>query len=120
MRAGLALLAEHVERFNQGVRSGDFGPMIERFTDDAELAFEGIPVGPFHGRNAIAAAYRAQPPDDEIDLLDTQEAGEGRVVATYAWRGRPGVPAGGMELLTREDRIARLVIRYGDDGRSAG
>jgi hypothetical protein len=53
-------------------------------------------------------------------LLDTQEAGEGRVVATYAWRRRPGVPAGGMELVTREDRIARLVIRYGDDGRSAG
>ena len=120
MRAGLALLAEHVERFNQGVRSGDFGPMLEGFTDDAELVFEGIPVGPFHGREAIAAAYRAQPPDDEIDLLDTQEAGDRRLVATYAWRRRPGVPAGGMELVTQEGRIARLVIHYGDDGRPAG
>ena len=120
MRAGLALLAEHVERFNQGVRSGDFGPMLEGFTDDAELVFEGIPVGPFRGREAIAAAYRAQPPDDEIDLLDTQEAGDRRLVATYAWRRRPGVPAGGMELVANEGRIARLVIRYGDDGRPAG
>ena len=120
MRAGLALLAEHVERFNQGVRSGDFGPMLEGFTDDAELVFEGIPVGPFRGREAIAAAYRAQPPDDEIDLLDSQEAGDRRLVATYAWRRRPGVPAGGMELVTHEGRIARLMIQYGDDGRPAG
>jgi SnoaL-like protein len=118
MRVGLPLLTRHVERFNHGVRTGDFGPMLEGFTDDAELVFEGIPVGPFHGRDAIAAAYLAQPPDDEIDLLDTQEAGEGRLVATYAWRKRPGVPAGGMELLVHEDQISRLVIRYGDDGRS--
>jgi hypothetical protein len=36
------VLNEHVERFNAGVRSGDFGPMLEPFADDAELAFEGI------------------------------------------------------------------------------
>ena len=43
--------------------------MLDGFTEDAEL-LEGIPVGPFRGREAIAAAYRAQPPDDEIELLD--------------------------------------------------
>jgi steroid delta-isomerase len=117
VQAGVALLTDHVARFNAGVRSGDFGPMVDGFTEDAELAFEGIPVGPFRGREAIAAAYRMQPPDDEIELLDVEQDSEGRVVASYAWRKRPGVRAGVLVLLPREDRIARLVIHYGDDGR---
>jgi steroid Delta-isomerase len=115
----VALLTAHVERFNAGVRSGDFGPMVAGFTEDAELVFAGIPVGPFHGREAIAAAYRTQPPDDEIELLEVEQDGEGRVVAAYAWRQRPGVRAGALVLLPRDDRIARLVIHYGDDGRPA-
>ena len=120
MRAGVALLTDHVARFNAGVRNGDFGPMVDGFTEDAELVFEGIPVGPFRGREAIAAAYRMQPPDDEIELLHAERDGEGRVVASYAWRQRPGVPAGTLVLLARGKRIARLVIQYGDDGRRAG
>jgi hypothetical protein len=117
MEAGVALLADHVARFNAGVRSGDFGPMVDGFTEDAELVFEGIPVGPFRGREAIAAAYRDQPPDDEIELLDAEQDPEGRVTASYAWRRRPGVPAGALVLVPREKRIARLVVYYGDDGR---
>jgi steroid Delta-isomerase len=93
--------------------------MIEMFADDAELVFEGIPVGPFHGREAIAAAYRTQPPDDEIDLLDTTHDNDGYLIASYAWRRRPGVRAGAIVLLPREQQIARLVIHYGNDGRSA-
>jgi steroid delta-isomerase len=119
MRAGEALLTDHVARFNAGVRSGDFGPMVDGFTEDAELVFEGIPVGPFRGREAIATAYRTQPPDDEIELLDIGQDSEGRVVAAYAWRKRPGVRAGALVLLPRDGRIARLVIRYGD-GNGAG
>lgn len=86
MQAGVALLTDHVARFNAGVRSRDFGPMVDGFTEDAELAFEGIPVGPFRGREAIAAAYRMQPPDDEIELLDVEQDSEGQMVASYAWR----------------------------------
>lgn len=100
----MTLLEEHVERFNAGVRTGDFGPMVAAFAEDAELAFEGIPVGPFAGREAIAAAYAAQPPDDEIVLLDPD--------GTYAWATEPAVPAGRMFLTERDGRIARLVIRY--------
>ena len=119
MEAGVALLTEHVARFNAGVRGGDFGPMVDGFTEDAELVFEGIPVGPFRGREAIAAAYRAQPPDDEIELLDVGQDGDGQVVASYAWRRRPGVRAGALVLQPRGGRIARLVVHYGDDGRPA-
>jgi len=100
----VSLLERHVERFNEGVRTGDFGPMVAAFSGDAELVFEGIPVGPFAGRDAIAAAYAAQPPDDEIVLLDSD--------GTYAWAKEPAVPAGQMLLTERDGEIARLVIRY--------
>jgi steroid Delta-isomerase len=87
------------------VRSGDFGPMVAAFSEDAELVFEGIPVGPFSGREAIAAAYREQPPDDEIVLLD----GDG----TYAWAKEPAVPAGRLSLTERDGQIVRLIVEYG-------
>jgi hypothetical protein len=103
-RPAPGLLQEHVERFNDGVRSGDFGPMVAAFSEDAELVFEGIPVGSFAGREAIGEAYAAQPPDDEIVLLD----GEG----TYAWAKEPEIPAGQLFLTERGGEIGRLVIRY--------
>jgi steroid delta-isomerase len=98
------LLEGHVERFNRGVRTGDFGEMVAAFAEDAELVFEGIPVGPFRGRDAIAAAYAAQPPDDEIVLLDEN--------GTYAWSKQPELPAGQLFLTEGDGEIARLVIRY--------
>jgi steroid delta-isomerase len=98
------MLFEHVERFNRGVRSGEFGEMVSFFAEDAELVFDGIPVGPFVGRDAIEAAYREQPPDDEIVLLDED--------GTYAWSSEPDLPAGRLFLTERAGEIARLVIRY--------
>ncbi len=95
---------EHVERFNRGVRTGDFGDMVSCFAEDAELLFDGVPVGPFRGREAISEAYAAQPPDDEIVLLDDD--------GTYAWAKEPETPAGQMLLTERDGEIARLVIRY--------
>jgi RimJ/RimL family protein N-acetyltransferase len=109
---GLELLHEHVARFNEGVRTGDFAPMLERFAEAAELAFEGVSVGPFRGRKAIAAAYRERPPDDEIRVLDAEERGEA-VVATYAWMREPEVAAGELRLERAGDRIARLVVTFG-------
>ena len=78
--------------------------MVAAFAEDAELVFEGIPAGPFAGREAIGEAYAAQPPDDEIVLLD----GDG----TYAWAREPAVPAGRMFLTVRGGEIAHLKIRY--------
>jgi steroid Delta-isomerase len=106
------LLRTHTALFNQGVRSGDFEPMLAQFADDAELIFEGIPVGPFKGKPAIAAAYQAQPPDDEIAILHAHRRGDD-IVATYAWRGAPARQAGTMILTLAGERIARLTIVYG-------
>ncbi len=52
---------------------------------DAELRFENVPVGPFVGLDAIRAAYRDQPPDDQIQLLGVQEGDEHTAVAAFAW-----------------------------------
>jgi steroid Delta-isomerase len=112
------LLRTHTALFNQGVRSGDFGPMLAQFADDAELVFEGIPVGPFKGKPAIDAAYRAQPPTDEIEILCAGEQG-GDLVITYAWRGAPTQPAGTMIITPEAGKIARLTIVYGG-GQSSG
>jgi steroid Delta-isomerase len=108
----MSLLEQHVERFNQGVRSGDFTPMVAAFTEDAELHFEGVPAGPFVGREAIDAAYREQPPDDEIEILGSEER-DGVVVARYAWLREDGRQAGEMLLTPRDDQIQKLVVTFG-------
>ena len=107
----MTLLDEHVKLFNAAVRSRDFGPMLENFADDATMAFEGVPVGPFAGRDAIAAAYREQPPDDELDVLDVRQDGD-TVVAGYAWRREPDVRAGELRLTVESGRISRLVVTF--------
>ena len=105
------MLHEHVERFNEGVRSGDFGPMLEGFEDAAEMEFRGIPVGPFSGKAAISAAYREQPPDDEMRVLEEREI-EGRIEARYAWLAEPDVAAGEMLLTTELGLIQKLVVTF--------
>jgi steroid delta-isomerase len=98
------LLERYVANFNTGVRTGDWGPLAELLTDDAELEFVGIPVGPFRGRAAIEEAYRSQPPDDETVLLD----GGPR----YAWLREPDRPAGELHLEERDGSIARVRVLY--------
>jgi hypothetical protein len=106
-----ALLTAHVDRFNEGIRSGDFEPMVAGFAPDAELVFEGVPVGPFKGRDAIAAAYAAQPPDDELDVLGVEHVGD-TIVAPYSWRRDAGRRSGRMLFTIRAGRISRLVVTF--------
>jgi ketosteroid isomerase-like protein len=107
----MSLLDDHVQRFNAGVRSGDFAPMVENFAEDATMAFEGVPVGPFAGRDAIAQAYRDQPPDDELDVLDTRREGN-TWIAGYAWHREPEKRAGELRLTVRDGRISSLVVTF--------
>jgi len=102
------LLAAHVASFNHGVRTGDWQPMLARFTADAELEFVGVPVGPFNGRDAIAEAYRSRPPDDELVVLE--DRGDG--TARYAWAQTPSTPAGELRLTVDGGRITRLVVTF--------
>jgi steroid delta-isomerase len=107
----LDFLYEYIARHNQGVRDQEWGPLAECFADEAVLEFEGAPVGPFAGREAIAAAYELRPPDDEVRILDAEEEGH-TVVAGYAWAADPEVQAGTLRLTREGDTIARLVITF--------
>ena len=103
-------MESHVARFNEGVRSGDWEPMLARLADDAELEFENVPAGPFVGRDAIRRGYLERPPDDEIHLLGIQDdERDSRVTAGFAWaRGGTG------RLVLEHDRgaITRLVVVF--------
>jgi hypothetical protein len=107
---GRELMESHVARFNEGVRSGDWEPMLAGFADDAELHFENVSAGPFVGLDEIRRGYLAQPPDDEIQLLGIQDdEHDGRVTAAFAWmRGGTG------RLVLEHDHgaIARLVVIF--------
>jgi steroid Delta-isomerase len=105
------VLEDHVERFNEGVRTGDFTRMLENFAPDATMVFEGLPVGPFAGKDAIAEAYREQPPDDELAVLDARRVGD-TIVAGYAWHRQPERRAGELRLTVDGGRITRLVVAF--------
>jgi len=108
---GQELLQRHVERFNAAVRTGDWEPMLEQFADAAELEFRGIPVGPFVGKDAIRTAYREQPPDDELHVLESRER-NGVVQARYAWLAEPDVAAGELVLTSEGGLVRRLVVTF--------
>ena len=107
----IAVLDAHVRRFNEAVRSGDFAEMVRGFTPDAEMVFEGVPVGPFVGRDAIAEAYALQPPSDEVRLLGAPRVEGERVDSDYAWAA-DGRRAGRMVVTARDGAIARLVVTF--------
>jgi hypothetical protein len=103
-------MESHVARFNEGVRSGDWEPMLASFADDAELHFENVPAGPFVGLDEIRRGYLLQPPDDQIQLLGIQdEEQDRRVTAAFAW-GRGGTG----RLVLEHDRgaITRLAVIF--------
>lgn len=105
------VLADHVRRFNDAVRSGDFTEMVDGFAPDAEMTFVGAPAGPFAGREAIAAAYAEQPPDDEIRLLGEPRVDGETVETDYAWAAE-GTRSGRLILTERDGAVARLVVTF--------
>ncbi len=107
----IALLHDYVMVHNECVRTGDWEPLSGWFAEDAELAFVGVPVGPFHGREAIAAAYDAQPPDDEVVIFGTEENGE-EIVARYGWLKEPGKQAGRMLVTPREGKVQKVIVTF--------
>jgi hypothetical protein len=62
-------------------------------------------------RRWLSKAYREQPPDDELDLLDIRRDGD-TFVAGYAWRRRPGTRAGELRLTVDGSLITRLAVTF--------
>jgi hypothetical protein len=100
---------EHITAFNAAVTSGDWTEFAQRFSTSARMAFSGVPAGPYEGRDAIAEAYRTNPPDDTMALLDIRST-DWTDTARFQWsRGGTGTlwlawTAGGL--------VNRLVVDF--------
>jgi hypothetical protein len=104
-----AAARDHCTLFNESVRSGDWAPFIATFTPDANLEFINAPVGPFHGREAIAVAYASQPPDDTMAIRSVHPLGADTARVRFAWdRGGSGT----MTACWRDGQVAELVIEF--------
>jgi steroid delta-isomerase len=108
-----------VAALNRGVREGSWTDMLTLSRSDAAMEFVGIPPGPFHGREAIAAAHRNQTPDDEMILLDSPLQRRGALVATYAWAKEPARPAGELHLRETDGVITAIRVLYEQFSESA-
>ena len=101
------LLETHVELFNEAVRTGDYGPFLSTFADNAVMRFDDAPVGPFRGKVEITQAYATQPPSDTMALIDMEEFGTEAVRASFEWdAGGTGV----MYLRWAEGQLIELII----------
>jgi hypothetical protein len=80
-----AQLEHHVELFNEAVRTGDYGPFLDTFADDAVMRLDGVPMGPVEGKAGIAEAYATRPPTDTMALIDMEELGTTAVRALFEW-----------------------------------
>lgn len=98
----------HVAAFNDTVASGEWDAFSERFVDDATLAFEGVPVGPFTGRPAIAAAYAAQPPTDTMTVVGVDSESDQDTVR-FVWSAGG---TGTMHITWQGGAIAALRVSF--------
>jgi SnoaL-like protein len=108
------LLHRHVDRYNHGVDTGDWGPMLDSFDENGEMHFEGSDPAQYRGRAEIAEAYDKRAAGDHIDILSTEEH-DGGIVARYGWRKAGGAPAGEMHLTPSKgdpDKVAKLVVTF--------
>jgi steroid Delta-isomerase len=104
-----ARAARHVAAFNDCVRSGAWADFAERFTPEATMRFVGIPVGPFTGREAIAAGYTSQPPSDTLTVARGVSAGDVDEL-WFAWDASSAT--GTMTLRWSGDLIAELTVAF--------
>lgn len=87
----LAMVEAHTALFNSCVRSGDWTPFMDTFTDDARLTVTNLPVAPLWGRPAIAAAYARRPPTGAMTLIDVEPVDDSTVAVRFVWdSGREG------------------------------
>ena len=100
----------HVAAFNDCVRSGGWADFAGRFTPDATMRFVGVPVGPFTGREAIAAGYESQPPSDTLTVTRGVSSGDVDELQ-FAWDTSDDT--GTMILRWSGPLIAELTVSFG-------
>lgn len=102
--------AGHVAAFSHAVATGGWTAFSERFAEDAEMVFEGVPAGPYAGRAAIAAAYAVDPPREPLVVTGPVTGGE-ELVVPFRWLESGGT---GTMRLRFDDAglVARLVVTF--------
>jgi hypothetical protein len=108
MASSVEKVTQHVAAFNVAVESGEWRRFADRFAEDAVMRFTNGPAGPFHGRDAIARGYAAQPPDETMRILDIGSAGQTDTVR-FAWASGA---TGTMLLTWRGQLVAELAITF--------
>ena len=98
----------HAALFNQGVRTGDFTAWLSTFTADARLTFEGLPIPPAHGRDAIAAVYSGHPPSSPMRVVGVKTDGD-TVTGGFVWVAAPAI-GGRFTLHLRDGLLTRLEV----------
>src|SRR5258706_13769573 len=98
----------HQTLFNEGVRTGDFGPWLDTFADAAVVTYVGLPIGPLIGRDQVAKAYVEHPPSSPMRVEDSSVDGD-RVTGRFVWVDAP--ETGGVFVLTlREDQVIAMDV----------
>jgi steroid delta-isomerase len=104
-------LTRHSTLFNEGVRSGDFGPWLDTFAAEAVVTYVGLPIGPLHGRDEIAKAYVEHPPSSPMRVEESSVDGD-RVTGRFVWVDAP--TTGGIFVLTlRDDKLIGMDVTLG-------
>ena len=108
-------VGEYVRTFNAAVASGDFTPLLARYTDDAVLRFENVPPDSstleYAGRTAYTAAYAENPPDDQIEAAGEPVGDGGHVVTGFTWRRDQST--GVLDLTVTDGLISRIIVIFG-------
>jgi hypothetical protein len=105
-------VARHVALFNQGVRTGDLAAWFNTFAPDAVLTFDGLPIPPAHGREAIEAVYSRHPPSSEMRLtagspVDPTDTAFGE----FVWAAAP-TTGGRFTLHLRDGLLERVEVAF--------
>ena len=118
---GTEFVSQYVAAFNTAVATGNYSALLRWFSDDAVLRFENVPPAAetleFVGRPAYTAAYAANPPDDQIDLVGEARAEGAHVTVAFVWhRDRS---AGVLDIVIADGVISSLTVHFGQISRSS-
>jgi steroid delta-isomerase len=99
----------HEQLFNEAVRTEDFSEFTKTFADDAVMAFDGVPVGPYKGREAIAEAYATRPPNDTMSIWSIEEVDAETADVRFDWDAGG---SGAMRVKWQDGLIAGMTISF--------
>jgi hypothetical protein len=101
-------VSRHQMLFNEGVRTGDFGPWLDTFHDDVVVTYTGLPIGPLHGRDQLATAYDEHPPSSPMRVEESTVDGD-TVTGRFIWIDAPDT-GGVFVLRLRGDRVSTMDV----------